>query len=43
MGEKQTLTIPNHTELDTGTLKAILRQSSRFIPEQELAPHFYSK
>ena len=38
----QTLTIPAHRELDTGTLRAILRQASRFIPEQELQPHFYS-
>ena len=38
----QTLTIPTHRELDTGTLRAILRQASRFIPEQELQSHFYS-
>ncbi len=38
---KQTLTIPLHDELDKGTLKAIIRQASRYIPEEELKPHFY--
>jgi predicted RNA binding protein YcfA (HicA-like mRNA interferase family) len=40
--QKQILTIPNHTELDTGTCKAIMRQTSRFISPGELHPHFYS-
>lgn len=42
-GEHQTLTIPNHAELDTGTCRAILRQASRYIPEEELALYFYSR
>ena len=29
-GEKQTLTIPLHHELDVGTLRAIIRQPTRF-------------
>jgi predicted RNA binding protein YcfA (HicA-like mRNA interferase family) len=37
----QTLTIPNHDELDKGTLRAIYRQALRYISESELAPHFY--
>ncbi len=37
----QVLTIPSHTSLDVGTLRAILRQTSRFIPEDQLHPHFY--
>lgn len=41
-GTIQTLTIPAHAELDTGTCRAILRQASRFIPEENLRPHFYS-
>jgi len=41
-GQKQTLTIPAHAELDVGTLKAIIRQATRYIPETELRPHFYS-
>ncbi|MGH2355293.1 MAG: type II toxin-antitoxin system HicA family toxin [Chloroflexota bacterium] len=41
-GAKQTLTVPRHRELDTGTLQAIFRQASRFIPEDELRPHFYT-
>ncbi|MEW5947926.1 MAG: type II toxin-antitoxin system HicA family toxin [Thermodesulfobacteriota bacterium] len=40
---KQPLTIPVHPELDKGTLKAIFRQASRYIPETELKPHFYSE
>ncbi len=41
-GEKQTLTIPSHKELDTGTVKAIYRQASRFISTEILHPYFYS-
>jgi predicted RNA binding protein YcfA (HicA-like mRNA interferase family) len=41
-GTVQSLTIPAHPELDTGTCRAILRQASRFIPEENLRPHFYS-
>jgi predicted RNA binding protein YcfA (HicA-like mRNA interferase family) len=42
-GAKETLTVPNHRELDTGTARAILRQAGRFIPEEQLHPHFYTK
>ena len=38
---RQVLTIPNHSELDKGTLKAIYRQASRYIPHEELNPFFY--
>ena len=41
-GEKQTLTVPMHRELDTGTLRAIVRQASRFIAPQDLKHHFYT-
>ena len=41
-GTRQVLTIPLHTELDSGTLRAIFRQVSRFISEEELRPHFYA-
>jgi len=41
-GVKETLTVPVHRELDTGTCRAILRQASRYVPEAELAPFFYS-
>lgn len=37
----QTLTIPNHIEIDKGTLKAILNQASRYISGDELYSHFY--
>ena len=42
-GEKQTLTIPLHHELDIGTLRAIIRQATRYIPETELKRYFYSE
>ena len=42
-GEKQTLLIPVHDELDRGTLRAIFQQASRYIAEDELRPYFYSE
>jgi predicted RNA binding protein YcfA (HicA-like mRNA interferase family) len=42
-GKRQTLTVPNHKEIDTGTLRAIYRQVSAYIPEPELRGHFYSE
>ncbi len=41
--EKQTLTIPNHKEIDIGTLHAIIRQANRYINEEELKKEFYSE
>ena len=41
-GEKQTLTLPRHKELDAGTLRAIFRQASRYIPREELRSYFYA-
>ena len=41
-GRKQTLTIPVHDEIDSGTLRAIIRQASRYTPENDLHSHFYS-
>jgi predicted RNA binding protein YcfA (HicA-like mRNA interferase family) len=40
---KETLTIPLHDELDAGTLRAIMRQASRYIPEEQLRPLFYQE
>ena len=42
-GERQTLTIPLHSELDTGTLRAIIRQARRYVPETDLQRHFYTR
>ncbi len=42
-GHRQTLTVPRHGELDTGTCRALVRQASRFIPEADLAPFFYTE
>lgn len=38
----QALTILRHKELDKGTLRAIYRQASRYIPEEELRRYFYT-
>jgi predicted RNA binding protein YcfA (HicA-like mRNA interferase family) len=41
-GEKQTLTIPNHRQLDTGTCHAIFRQACRYISPDDLRSFFYT-
>ena len=41
-GARETLTVPRHRELDTGTLVAIFRQATRFVSDAELRPHFYT-
>lgn len=43
LGVRQTLTVSAHPELDTGTLRAIIRQASVYVPESELGPHFWSR
>jgi len=42
-GEKQTLVVPNHGQLDTGTCQAIFRQACRYISPDELRPFFYTE
>jgi len=39
----QTLTIPNHKEIDRGTTGAIYRQALKYISEEDLEKHFYSE
>ena len=41
-GSRQTLTIPNHKELDRGTVISLFKQGSRYVSESELRPHFYN-
>jgi predicted RNA binding protein YcfA (HicA-like mRNA interferase family) len=41
-GRTETITVPNHNEIDRGTLHAIYRQASRFIPEAELRSKFFT-
>lgn len=41
-GESQTLTVPNHRELDTGTCHGIFRQATRYIAADDLRPHFFA-
>jgi len=42
-GERQTITIPLHKNLASGTLHAIFRQASRYIPEGDLKPWFFTE
>ena len=42
-GSRQILTVPNHQEIDRGTLKAIHNQASKYIPEDKLRECFYTK
>jgi predicted RNA binding protein YcfA (HicA-like mRNA interferase family) len=42
-GRIQTITVPNHSEIDRGTLHAIYRQASRFVPESELLHKFFTQ
>jgi predicted RNA binding protein YcfA (HicA-like mRNA interferase family) len=42
-GVAQTLTVPLHKELDLGTVRAIYRQATRFIPEDDLRPLFHGE
>ena len=37
----QTLTVPLHDDLHTGTLVAIYRQVRRYVPDDEARPVFY--
>src|SRR5262245_55660236 len=41
-GERQTLTVPLHASLASGTLHAIYRQACRYFAPKDLQPHFYS-
>jgi hypothetical protein len=41
-GVRETLTVPLHDDLDVGTLRAIFRQASRYVPQDELMPYFYA-
>jgi predicted RNA binding protein YcfA (HicA-like mRNA interferase family) len=42
-GRRQTLVVPLHRELDTGTCRAILRQASDFMPDRTLHAFFYTQ
>ncbi len=41
-GRHETITVPLHATLATGTLRAIYRAAARFVPEADLRPHFYT-
>ena len=39
-GENQTLTVPDHRELDTGTYHGTYFQATRYIASDDGRPHF---
>jgi predicted RNA binding protein YcfA (HicA-like mRNA interferase family) len=39
--KKQTVTIPNHTELDRGTLNSIYKKLKQYIDESDLREYFF--
>jgi predicted RNA binding protein YcfA (HicA-like mRNA interferase family) len=41
-GERQTLTVPLHKSLTPGTIHAVFRQASRYIPEADLKTWFFT-
>ena len=41
-GNKETLTVPMHYEIDKGLLKQIFVQATQYISEEELRPLFYT-
>lgn len=40
---QQTLIIPNHSMLDTGTIRAIARQAANYLTDEEIRMVFYSE
>lgn len=42
-GRKQILSVPNHKEIDRGTLHEIFKQALRFITDSELRKYFYTE
>ncbi|MBI1337408.1 MAG: addiction module toxin, HicA family [Phycisphaera sp.] len=41
-GTRQTLIMPDHKELDRGTLASIYRKALAYLPDNDLRPHFYT-
>jgi len=41
-GNRETLTVPKHDEIDKGLLKQIFLQASQYISEKKLRPLFYT-
>lgn len=41
-GTRQILTVPLHRTLAGGTLRAVFRQASRYVPEAELRRWFFA-
>ena len=39
---RETLTIPNHKEIDIGTAREIFNQALDFVSQVELQEHFYT-
>lgn len=39
----ETLIVPDHAPVARGTLRAIFKQASRYVPQGDLRPHFYNE
>ncbi len=39
----ETLVIPDHSPIAKGTLRVIFSQASRYVPQEQLRPHFYNQ
>lgn len=42
-GKRQTIVVPVHLHLATGTLGAIVREASRYLSAQQIAREFYTR
>jgi predicted RNA binding protein YcfA (HicA-like mRNA interferase family) len=38
----ETLIVPDHAPVARGTLRAIFKQASRYVPQSDLRRHFYN-
>ena len=43
MLQKQILIVPNHKSLAKGTLHALYKQASKYVPQEQLHTFFYSE
>ena len=42
-GKREILVVPVHDSLPIGTISAIYRQASRFVPQQDLRAEFFTE
>ena len=42
IGGSETLIVPAHNQIPKGTLRAIFGQAAKFVPQNDLYPHFFT-